>query len=162
MRTTRRPAPKNEYERTVLHNVDTFGWHCTSVTRDDPGDDPPFTYTVGLFETFGAPEMIVFGLGQDVAHSLLGIYARRLAEGDPIALDVPSTEIIADYACVFVPVARSRYLDYVFSALWFYGEAEFPVYQLVWPDPSGRFPWHPEAGRRFRSEQPVLGTHGGS
>jgi hypothetical protein len=152
----------NDYERTVLRNVEAFGWHCTSVTQEDEGDDPPFTYTVGLFKTFGAPEIIMFGLSQDVAHSILSIYARRLEEKNPISVDAPCPDLINNYSCVFVPVPRPRYNDFVFSALWFYAEVEFPLYQLVWPNKEGRFPWHPRAAAAFKSEQPFLGSGGGA
>jgi len=159
---SQRLPPMNDYERTVLRNVEQFGWHCTSVTRHDHDDDPPFTYTVGLYETFGAAEVILFGLDQDVAHSILSIYARRLEERNPISLETPSPDLINNFSCVFVPVPRPRYNDFVFSALWFYAEVEFPLYQLVWPDQEGRFPWHFEASPGFKSEQPVLGGSSGA
>ncbi len=159
---TQRLPPRNDYERTVLRNVEQFGWHCTSVTPKDEDDGPSFTYSVGLFETFGAAEVILFGLGSDVAHPILSIYAQRLKEGNPIHLEFPSPDLIDNYSCVFVPVPRPRYNDFVLSALWFYAEVEFPLYQLVWPDPEGLFPWHPDASAGFKSEQPVLGSRAGT
>ncbi len=150
----------NDYERTVLRNVERFGWHCTSVPpREGQGDVPPFTYTVGLYQTYGASELIMFGLPGDTAHSIISIYANRLQENSPISLEEPSHELINDYPCVFVPVPRDRYNDYVYSALWFYAEVPFPLHQLVWPDPKGQFPWHAQADAGFREAQPVLGNH---
>ncbi len=140
-----------------MRNVEKFGWHCTSVyPREGDEDSPRFSYTVGLFETYGASELIIFGLSGDTAHSILSIYANRLSKGEPIPLDLPSDDLINHYRCVFVPVPRSRYNDFVYSALWFYAEVEFPLHQVVWPDSQGNFPWHSAATQDFRETQPVL------
>ena len=158
---TRRLPPKNDYERGVLKNVEQFGWHCTSVTRGGRDDDfVPFSYTVGLFERFGASELILFGLDGDVAHSIFSIYANRLWVNDPIPLDQPCSDLIQNYSCAFVAVPRDLYNEYVFSALWFYAEVEFPLHQLVWPDPDGSYPWNPSASPDFLLQQPVLALRG--
>jgi hypothetical protein len=152
-----RLEPMNDYERNVLRNVERFGWHCTSVSPGEgQADSPPFSYTVGLYQTYGASELVMFGLPGDTAHSILSIYANRLEEGRPISVDEPTHELIKGYPCVFVQVPRDRYNDYVYSALWFYAEVPFPLHQVVWPDRKGQFPWHQEADVTFKSEQPVL------
>ena len=154
---TRRLPPINDYERRVLQNVEKFGWHCTSVTPGESDNDfVPFSYTVGLFERFGASELIVFGLDGDVAHSIFSIYANRLWVGDPIPVDRASGELIENFSCAFVPVPRDRYNEFVFSALWFYAEVEFPLNQLVWPDADGSYPWNPSAKPGALAQQPVL------
>jgi hypothetical protein len=148
----------NDYEQSVLRNVEKYGWHCTSVSPGEgQPDSPPFSYTVGLYQTYGASELVLFGLPGDTAHSIFSIYANRLEEGRPISIDQPSYELINDYPCVFVQVPTECYNDYVYSALWFYAEVVFPLHQVVWPDRHGQFPWHPQVGREFLSEQPVLG-----
>ncbi len=154
-----RLAPMNDYERSVLRNVEKFGWHCTSVSPGEgQPDSPPFSYTVGLYQTYGASELIMFGLHGETAHSILSIYANRLEEGRPISVDQPTHDLVNDYSCVFVQVPRDRYNDFVFSALWFYAEVPFPLHQVVWPNGEGQFPWHPLAGPAFQEEQPVLGV----
>jgi hypothetical protein len=151
-----RLPPMNAYERTVLANVEKFGWHCTSVAPRSGEVGESFSYTVGLSQTFDSTELMVFGLASDVAHSIFSIFVDRLREGRPIPLDAPSDDLLKDYPCVFVPVPRPRYNDYVFSALWFYAEQEFQLHQLVYPDREGRFPWHAAAASDFRHQQPVL------
>jgi hypothetical protein len=151
----------NDYERNVLRNVEEYGWHCTSVSRGEhESDSPPFTYTVGLYQTYGASELVMFGLPGDTSHSILSIYVNRLEEGRPISLEQPSHDLINDYPCVFVPVRSERYNDYVFLALWFYAEIHFPLHQVVWPNRKGQFPWHPQASSEFQQKQPVLGVRG--
>lgn len=153
-----RLPPKNDYERKVIRNIDEFGWHCTSVFEPEgsDSDDPPFSYSVGLYQSYQQPEFIIFGLDSEVAHSIIGICASVFAAGGSIDLDQPSYDLINNFPCVFVSVPRERYNDYVYSALWYYAETEFPLYQIIWPNPDGLFPWHPDASTGFRQWQPVL------
>ena len=158
-----RLPPLNDYERSVLQNVEEHGWHCTSVAAGEvEEEEPPFSYTVGLFQRFGASELIVFGLEGAVAHSIFSTYVNRLWVGDPIPLDRPCTELIDNYSAAFVSVPRACYNDFVYSALWFYAEIEFPLHQLVWPGADGKFPWNASADRRYHMLQPVLGASGGA
>jgi len=153
-----RLPPMNDYERTVQRNVEKFGWHCTTVSpREGDEDTPPFSYTIGLYQTYGASELIMFGLHGDTAHSILGIYANRLEQGLHISLNEPCNDLINGYPCIFVQVPRDHYNDYVYSALWFYAEVPFPLHQAVWPNRHGHFPWHVQADQGFRETQPILG-----
>ena len=161
--TNLRLPPKNNYERNVIRNVDTFGWHCTSVHgKDEDDESPPFTYSVGLHHSYGGPEFIIFGLDGNVAHSIITICADTLQSGKSIDLNSPNYDLVNDYPCVFVPVPRDKYNDYVYSALWFYAEKEFPLCQIVWPNQDGNFPWSQAATDSFRHCQPVLGVPRGA
>src|SRR3954451_21064337 len=51
----------------------------TYVWGEGPGE-PAFGYTTGLFG-LGHPELVVVGLGQDTAHSMLDRTARLVVEG---------------------------------------------------------------------------------
>lgn len=157
-----RTSHSNEYERKLLQNVADHGWQCTSVAAadDDEDDAPPFSYTIGLFHSYGIPEFIVFGLAQGTAHAIFGTIARAAAAGKPIPLDVPCADLIDDYECVFVKVPRSAYDEYVLSALWFHDGEDFPLYQIVWPSKAGHFPWHSAATESFKQWQPLLGIAG--
>jgi hypothetical protein len=51
----------DELERHVLTNIAEFGWHSVNVVEDD--GHPPWTFTIGLFETWQHPELIRAGSG---------------------------------------------------------------------------------------------------
>lgn len=157
MNITKRLPAANDYERSVLANVESFGWHCTSVTPKMESQQPPFSYTVGLSYSYGHPEFVIFGLPSKVSYSILSALAEAAESGKMWPLNEPCNDLLEGYPCVFVKVPRERQYDYVFSALWFYAEHEFSLYQVVWPDSEGHFPWHPAADRSFQTEQPVLG-----
>ena len=148
--------PINDYERTLATNAEKFGWHCTSVFPTQGTDTPCFSYTVGLYKTYRQPEFIIFGLDSDVAYPILKILAGAAAEGHMYPLDKPCDALIEKYECAFVPVPKHHFNDYVFSALWFYAGEDFPLYQVVWPDPEGRYPWNKGATSDPLHEQPIL------
>jgi hypothetical protein len=60
--------------------------------------------------------------------------------------------------CYFIEVAERYYPDYVGFARWYYRRREFPLYQLIWPNNDGHYPWEEDAPRSFKEWQPVLGA----
>lgn len=63
------PTPENASEQKVLDDVATYGWHVVNVLTD--ADGPGFSYTIGLFQSFQHPEILVVGLPSGVAHPVL-------------------------------------------------------------------------------------------
>lgn len=120
-------------------------------------EHPPFSYTIGLFHSYGYPELLIYGLPREVAHAVLTIATNAAASGTPLNLDEPTEELLEGYSCVFVPVPLHEYPEHVGFARWYYEGDVFPVQQVVWPSKAGLFPWHPEAPHVFREKQPVLG-----
>ena len=155
-----RTESSNEYERKLLANIESYGWQCTSVGAGD--GQPCFSYTIGLFQSFGYPELMIIGLPSDVAHGVLSVAANAAHEGKPLNVDEPIDSLVEGYSCVFVKVPEESYGQYVLSASWYYEGNAFPLYQVVWPSEEGRFPWHARAGKKFRAAQPVVGARDGS
>nr|GFD22705.1 hypothetical protein [Tanacetum cinerariifolium] len=56
-------------EDKIINDVAKYGFHVAIVPGD--GYSPAFAYTIGLYETYGYPELICFGLPQDLLHSVL-------------------------------------------------------------------------------------------
>ena len=145
-----------KFEQLVLSNIEKHGWHCTSVAGD--GETPSFAYSVGLFKTYGHPELIIFGLPSKLSHAVLSTCARAAAAGQPLNIEQPTDELLENYSCVFIKVPEAAYSEYVLSTTRLYQGTNFPLYQVVWPSVgAGVFPWHPDAEASFVAEQPVLG-----
>ena len=147
----------DDYEQRLLENIARFGWQATHVFSEEDGE-PEFSYTVGLHQSFGFPELILIGLPSKIAHSVLNIAAKAADAGTPLNLEEPTDALFEGYPAVFVEVPRSCYAEYVGSCPWYYQGENFPLYQVVWPSSDGKFPWHPEAPESFTSGQPVLGV----
>lgn len=110
-----------------------------------------FSYTVGLTE-HGLPELVVTGLRPDRATGLLEVWADYLLAGSVV---LPG-ESLRTGRWVLEAVQVDRPEQHLLIADEFYGEGVRGL-QLVWADPSGRWPWEP----RFRARsagQPLLGA----
>jgi Domain of unknown function (DUF4262) len=142
-------------EKKVLSDVAEYGWHCLNILEED--GYAPFSFSIGLYETWKFPELIIVGLKREVAHGVLNIVATALKEGNRPDLGATNQDLLEGYACCFVEVSKSYYRDYVGTARWYYGGDSFPLYQIVWPSKQGHFPWHSDASESFVRWQPVLG-----
>jgi hypothetical protein len=144
-------------DRKLLDDVDEFGVHVVHVPEDEDG--PGFSFTVGLWHTFQQPEVVVFGLAEDVAHDLLNAIADEAADDRKFLADSRHDDVLVGYPVRFFAVPKSSYEDVLGSAVWAYEGDDFPAVQLVWPDKQGRWPWDPDVREGFASAQPVLGRN---
>jgi hypothetical protein len=58
---------------------------------------------------------------------------------------LPADTVIAGASCHFIEVADRYYPDYVGFARWHYRKRHFPLYQIVWPNDDGHYPWDSSA-----------------
>jgi hypothetical protein len=140
--------------RKLLDDVAEYGVHIVHVPRDD--GRPGYSFSVGLWHSFGQPEVVVFGLPNEVAHELLNLVADEADDGRRFLGDSRCDGLLHGYPVHFVDVPRRCYHDYLGLASWAYESDEFPAVQLVWPDKQGRWPWDATTRQGFRDEQPVL------
>ncbi len=156
-----RIAGEDKSEQKVIDDIASYGWHCVNIMEER--DLPPYSFTIGLFHSYGHPELIIFGLKAETAHKILAIAADAAKTGAPIDLSQPTDALLNNYACCFVQVPVTEYHEHVGYCRWYYQGNDFPLYQVVWPSRSGIYPWHPDATSEFRAIQPVIsGSSGGT
>jgi len=139
-----------EDERTVGH-IEEFGCSVVSVKKTKYGLG--WSYTIGVFDTCGKPEIITVGLPPETAHFALNEAARLSREG----IDLTNGRhrgVIGDVECEFRPVAPKWVAQLMGWALWYYGGSDFSVLQAVYPDLENRFPEDEEFDKEF--EQPLM------
>jgi len=137
----------SEYEKDILNNVEKHGWHCTTVF--DPNDnDPKFSYSTGFSTTFKTAEFIIFGLSNDLMHSMLwGVYEQIEKGAVPQEGMIWRNLLGGDFNCVSRKAThKDTYEKYARSADWFwkYSGHDGPpeIYQIVWPGAQqGLLPW---------------------
>ena len=152
----REPDPSlTASEAKVLADVIEYGVHVVHVLEDESG--PGFSYTVGLWHSFGQPEVLVFGLGDEIAHELLNLVADEASDGDKCTHGTRHEGLLEGYPVQFLGIESSEHARYLGLAQWAYEGEEFPVVQLVYPDRMGRWPWDPATKKGFRECQPVVG-----
>jgi hypothetical protein len=139
------------FDKKVLPKLEEWGWYVISVA-----DEAPFSYSIGLFEHFRHPEIILFGLDSKRGHRIINDAGKRIREGHNYDLGLRHTDLLRDYECEFCLVDPARYDGYLNYALHYYRGSSFPAIQLIWPDPHGYFPWESNFEERFRTDQPLL------
>jgi hypothetical protein len=141
-------------EQKALDDIEQFGCHILHITAE--GELPPFSYTLGIQRTSGAPELIVVGLKRPIAHFVLNEYNRRVREGEHFTDGQLAGGFLEGFDCLFREVDRENYREYLGWDVWLYGGDDFNTLQLVYPNTSGVWPWQSEADQRFRSWQTIL------
>jgi hypothetical protein len=132
-------AMKNTTRAELAANIKKHRWLVFNIMGGSE-TEPPFSYTVGLFGTFGHPEVVISGLPNDVALAMLNDIGSDVAKGVIREPEVLYDDLLEGYPCVFKPVPTTVYPAYFGRAEVFYENSDFPVLQCLWPDALKRFP----------------------
>jgi hypothetical protein len=139
----------SEDERTISH-IEEFGCSVVSVKRTQYGLG--WSYTIGIFDTCGQPEIVTVGLLPETAHYTLNAAAKLLRAG--VDLAGRHRDLIGEVDCEFRPVDPKWIPQLMGWAIWFYEGTNFPVLQAVYPDLENRFP--EDEGFDTSFEQPLM------
>lgn len=142
----------------LAKDVSAYGWHVTKVLGDE--EVPPFAYTVGLSATYDHPEVVIFGLNDDLdfMHRVLVAIEKRIAKGETFSHGDKKTGLLGGgHTCVFARFPKSAYAEHLGQAVIHLGGARaFSAVQCIWPDPKKRYPWDPKVMVPILARQPVF------
>lgn len=143
-------------EQKNIDDIKKFGWIVTMVMdkADESTDEPNFAYSIGLFETFGLPEILIIGLKPELQHIIINNIGEDYKAGKKLESGTFQKDIIDNFDCWVVEVDKKYYKDYFGRALWYYKNDNFPVYQIVYPTTKGIFPWEDDFPKTLK--QPIL------
>lgn len=141
-------------EQKTLDDIAKYGCHVIYVLPE--AELPPFAYSVGIQQSFRAPELVVIGLKQPISHAIVNNYTSRIKDGERFHSGQRVSGFVAGFECEFRSVDRSHYREYFGWDIWLYAGHDFDVLQLVCPDTAGNWPWATEASEWFRNWQPIL------
>jgi len=136
-------------------DVEKFGWHVVALKGEG---ELGFLYTVGLWQTYKHPELLVFAASEDPS-PFLGFVAKlanRIAEGETLRIGGTVEGAFGDLAGATRAVLPRWLLSFVGIAAVYYGNVDFPVTQLYWPDRAGLFPWQSGFDADLFAAQPLL------
>ena len=143
-----------EAERQIISDVEKYGFHVAQFHGD--GYSPSFAYTIGLFKTYGYPELICFGLNLDLLHSVLWS-GKELLDKQPVPdQNIGYPDFLGDYDVRLLTVDKGWYKDYFGYGYWFNKTWDFPVLQIVWPDKQALYPWEEGFNPNWKWGQPLL------
>jgi hypothetical protein len=137
-------------ERTISH-IEEFGCSVVSVAGSDHGLG--WSYTIGVYDTSGAPDLITVGLPANTAHFAHNEAAKQLRAGVDLTRGRYG-DLIGAVDCEFRPVDPKWVRHLMNWAVWYYDGADFPVLQAVYPDLENRFPEEEGFDKAF--EQPLM------
>ncbi|NDV59731.1 DUF4262 domain-containing protein [Bacteroides sp. 519] len=144
-----------EAKKTILSNIETYGCHLALIEPDNylPG----FVYTIGLHKKFNHPEIICFGLHNEIMGAILNHARDLIKQGASFEPGKPYGGFLKGYDIQFLEVEKEFYADYVGYAGWFYDNSfDFPLLQIVWPDKQHNFPWDKAFNPDWKFRQPLL------
>lgn len=142
-------------DKQVLSDIEKFGWHVVIVSPEK--EEPGFAFSIGMFKNYGHPEIIIFGLKNEVMHNVINSLGEDIKNGKKLATSIEYDNVLDETKCIFVEVEKKNYKEYLGYALWYYKNIEFPVLQCVWPSKTtGLFPWDKEVAQIVKDYQPAL------
>jgi Domain of unknown function (DUF4262) len=146
----------DESDKKLLENIAKFGCQVMHISGED--DLPPFAYSVGIQKSSSAPEVVVIGLKQPLAHSVVNTYNNRIRNGEKFEIGKNYPDFIEGFEVLVSKVDKSHFQEYFGFNRWLYDGDNFDIVQLVYPNTSGVWPWQKEADDWFRSWQPILAS----
>ena len=142
-------------EKKILDDVEQFGFHVAVISED--GYLPGFAYTIGLKKTYNHPEIIIFGLNNEMMHEILNGLGADIKSGKIFEPNKDYDNIISNYPIRLIEIKKEHYQDYFGYGGWFYdNKFDFPAYQLVWTDKDRKYPWEKEFNENWKFKQPIL------
>lgn len=140
--------------KKVCNDVEEYG--CSVLHIFEGNNTPCFTYSIGITEKTGQPEMIVTGLRHDLAHFIVNEYNRRIKEGEQFVEGKYYSDFIGGFDVTFREVDKSTLTNYTCRATEYYGSKNYRVLQMIFPSTSGLWPWDDQAPEAYLWNIPKL------
>ena len=154
---------ENTRDQNWIDLIAEHGHAINHVMDDDPNEpsnEPPFSYSLGAWESYEAPELVVFALRRDAASDIINHVMVLHRAGRRFRTGVPELGVLRDGIPVyFLEADPAQAKVFAHFADWYYEGEPFPLWQIVWPDRAGTFPWEPTYAGNPRW-QPDLTTDG--
>lgn len=138
--------------------VEEQGWCAEPVAGSDDPPRPPYTYTYGFEESYGHPEVVIFGLQPVAARGLMTMMAEYLEAGGELPVGEFRGLLDNDLRAAILPILLDDHLDLFDGLTAYYAGTNYRVRQFLWPDRQGLLPWDEGYDERLRLAQPVIGV----
>lgn len=149
---------RDENDRHVADNVRRYGCHVYSVGASDDQSTPAFTYSIGLFESAGVPDVIVLGVRPSLGKAMVDAYQEFALEGTRFEPGERYAGFLGSGFEVYVePLANGAVAGFMLGCFRYYRDRPFSAAQIVYPTVDGVWPWEPGASAWFVNAQPMLG-----
>lgn len=138
-----RKAPKGleKYAQLVWEKVEESGWAVVSVMGASESEkDPGYAYTVGLFENYSHPELMIAGLPRETSAGILNQLGLRVSKGENFEICEPVDRVIRGHKARFSSMDPSWIQKMMGLNDLYIPIEDLPAIQTLWPDEQGLFP----------------------
>lgn len=116
-----------------------------------------WSYSTGMYDTWGQPEIVMIGFPSRLASSILESIVELNDTGQFLKGDQRIPGLIKRCDCIFRPVDEVWVRRLMLRTMWFYGnDITFPVLQCICPDFHNHFPWEDGFDSAWRPRQALL------
>ncbi|WP_394766699.1 DUF4262 domain-containing protein [uncultured Paludibaculum sp.] len=141
----------SKLDESTISNIEEYGCSIVHVAPTHHGSG--WSYSLGVFDTCGGPEIITVGLPHKTAQFAINGAVALLRSGVDLTIG-RHTDLVGEVECEFRPVEEKWVAHLMSWAGWYYEGTAFPVLQAVYPDLENRFPWEPGFDVKF--VQPLM------
>jgi len=140
----------------ISRNIQKYGFHMVRISPEAEHYGRYFVYSIGLFESLGHPEIMVFLYNKDTALELINLVANEVISGGRIDLNTPDDRF-SSVPVIFKEIDKSNFEEYLGIGVDYYNGTEFNCYQMFWPDIDGVYPWDSKYDGNYDVvDQPLL------
>lgn len=141
----------------IRDHIEEFGLSVVGTWLSTDDGDLSMTYSIGITESTGEPEIIVMGLETKQAQGFINRYYQLIKSGDTPVPGTP-TDQLASIPMQTREVDIDSYKDHLCQAYEFniQNNNEIKAVQLVFPDGNGRWPWDENATESFKKVAHIL------
>ena len=148
----------DEGDVKFLTIIQKHGWHVMHVRNRAGEIEPEFSYSTGIYEKFGTPELIIFGLTSELRQSMINGYGNEIAENLRKFYSGEFYDGFLEGFDIYLTEGNFRLKkEYACWADWYYERQPFPLLQCIWPTTSGVWPWDSQASADVKAMQPIFG-----
>ncbi|MBP2478155.1 hypothetical protein JOF53_007027 [Crossiella equi] len=142
----------------LMASAEANGAAVVHVPEEDGAAN--FALSVGAWRRFGAPEVVVIGLPEEVANHAVNMYVQRVGKGERFPLGRVYDDFMPGLRVVFEKVHLGYYPEFLGFVFLFHPQGNFPALQMIVTTPEGHWPWADDAPAGFFEWQPVLTDSG--
>ena len=139
----------NAIRRQIEANIQKFGWAVQGVLPDD--DTPSYSYSIGLTENFGHPEILMMGFSTDLMMQIINIVGDQVKSGERFSDWSTSDVVVRDFSVILrlVPPAVAEHWARAASERYRRQGKQWSLLQVFLPDQAGLFSWQAGCNEQY-------------
>lgn len=140
--------------KKIQKDIAEYG--CSIIAIESTDYLPSYAHSIGLWEQYQHPEIILFGLPPSMMQQVLNEAAALIKDGEKITVAQSYTDFFENGQATCIAVDERNIPDYFAYAIQYYQGLPFDAVQLVWTDRHYKLPWEENFETEFKHKQPLL------